>query len=431
MQEMYPMRNSALYLILTLMMVAFGFAQNYPSFPVGQYWQFPDARSLALGGAGSVSLDAPTAMFYNPAALTGIDHSVKGNVSLNLRKLEERRAYPLYDRFDGVTARGIYAINNNWYLRPEGTVAAAVPQSFLPGLTVAAGSFTEIDQNYQYLEEVRENEFGDALLAYNRIEFDGALQRYGLALAAPLPVLPDLSLGFQAGMLDGHLDYVREVNFVNGNQNDILQRVHRTLDNTPLVLSLGGVYRANERLTAGADVVLPYTVKYRAAGAEGVVLNEEIQYPLKLNGGFEYRARQELQARLNVDVGYEFWSQADYSSEIGGVVSTTQEFVDVFVIKAGIEHIFYNKIPFRVGMQYRNSYQTRGNTRTLLSAGTGFFGNNWKVDVAGAYSQYSYRYADLFNDEIYGGTRVPRNQKDDVDEYNLFGRISLTFFLDY
>ncbi|MEJ2634276.1 MAG: hypothetical protein P8184_03160 [Calditrichia bacterium] len=202
------MKNRPLILVLLLISAIFVFGQDYPSFPIGQYWQFPDARSLSLGGAGSVSLNAPGAMLYNPAALTQIQNPVEGALSLSIRKLDERRSFPLYDRFDGIVAQGIYAINNNWYFRPQGAVAFRLPFAGLNNLTFAAGSFTEIDQNYNYLEEVRQNIFGDSLVAYNRIEFNGALQRYGVAAAAPVDLLPGFSLGVQAGVLQGSLDNI-------------------------------------------------------------------------------------------------------------------------------------------------------------------------------------------------------------------------------
>lgn len=424
------MRNKIITLMVLITFAGIGFTQNYPSFPVGERWYFPDARSLSLGGAGSVSLSAPGAMLYNPAALTGISHSLVGEISLSNRKLEERRSYPLYDRFDGILGDGIYAINNNWYLQPEGAAAVSLPLKTIPGLTVALGSFVEVDQDYQYLEEVRKNIFGDSLMAYNRIEYDGTLRRYGMAIAAPLPFYPAVSVGMQMGMLKGSLDYLREVNFLKASLSDQVEQVSRSLDNTPLVFSLGAMYRYSRRISGGLDIALPYTVKYASGNQNNQKLVEEIKYPLRVNVGLEFRARQELQARLNVDFSYEFWSKDAYTSEIGGVIPTTQEFSDVYKLKVGIEHIFFNQVPFRVGMQYRNSFQVRGNTRTLLSAGTGFLGDNWQVDVAGAFSKASYRWPDLFDDALFGGDRS-NSSIDDVDETYFFGQISVKYFLDF
>lgn len=432
-----------MFLLLGIGMV---FGQSHTVFPIGNYWHFPDARSLSLGGAGSVSLAAPGAMFSNPAALTHMEHPLTAEVSLHTRKMEERRSYPLYDRFDGIVGQGIYAINNNWYIRPQGAVAFRLPLQSLPKLTVAAGSFPEIEQNYSYTEEVRDNIFGDPLVAYNRIKIDGSLQRYGIAVAGALPNFPDLSFGIQAGVLDGSLDYFKKIDSVSAKVEDmVFADVNRSLDNTPVVLSAGAIYRVNNRVTGGVDVCLPYTVKYSATTVTGETMTEEIGYPLKINAGFEYRAQQELQARLNVDIGYEFWSNVNYDvtglemisssslAPFGNVVFYNENFVDVYTVKVGIEHIFFNKIPFRVGMQYRNSYQKKGTTQTLLSAGTGFMNNNWRVDVAGAFNKVTYKREDLFSDKFYVDnpeTFQSRTDLDDVDELHFFGRITLSYFLD-
>ncbi|MFZ0390540.1 MAG: hypothetical protein WAN36_08765 [Calditrichia bacterium] len=403
-------------------------AQSYPFFPIGRYWHFPDARSLSMGGAGSVSLNTPGAMFYNPAALVQIPATAAAQLSLSGHKLDERRSYPLYDRFDGIIGKGVYAINNNWYFQPQGAIAVQLPGNVLPNLTLAAGSFTEIDQNYQYTEEVRQNIFGDSLLAYNRIQIDGSLRRYGIAVAAEMPNLPALSLGIQAGILDGSLDYDREIDWVRRDSSEIQAQTRRSLDNTPLVLSFGGIYRIHPRLSAGLSASLPYTVKYvdKEKGA-----NEEIGYPMQLTAAMEYRPQQELKARLNVDFTYEFWSGVEYKSNLAGNISSADNFSDAFVLKAGIEHIFFNHLPFRVGMQYRNSFREVGNTakfsQTLLSAGTGFSSANWQVEVAGAFSSATYRWPDLFDDAQFGGDRSA-SLIDDVDNSFFFGRLTLSYY---
>jgi hypothetical protein len=206
----------------------------------------------------------------------------------------------------------------------------------------------------------------------------------------------------------------------------------RTLENTPMMISIGSVYQANERIRAGVDVSFPYTVSYIARESGGE-LSETIKYPLKANVGLEYRARQELQARLNIDLGYEFWSNASYETEIGGNVPVSQEFSDVLKIKVGIEHIFYNRIPLRVGAQYRTAYLSTGNTQTLLAAGTGFFNEVWRVDVSGGFGRITYRWEDLFDDARYVNDPnfQSRTDRDSVDESTFLLLISLKFGMNF
>ncbi len=421
------MKYQVLTVLLVLWLLTPGWGQNYPTFPIGESWRFPDARSLGLGGAGTVSQAEPGAMLYNPAALTRIGDKLVLTFTLGGRKFEERRSFPLYDRFNGVIGNGIYVENNNWYFQPEGAVAIPLP---VAKAVLSLGSYLEIDQDYRYNEEVRQNIFGDSLLAYNQIEFDGGLRRYGAAFA--LPVIPGLSVGMQFSVLGGKLHYSRKISFVRQPEKSQAEEVCRTLDNLPTVLSLGTIYRFNERITAGLDVSLPYTVKYVAKGPEGENWQEEIGHPLRINAGFEYRAQQILQARLNIDFAYEFWSDVNYQSNVPTaiVVQPGRELTDVYKVRIGIEHIFYNQIPFRVGIQYRNSYLYKGQTQTLFSLGTGFFGDRWKVDVAGAVTKSTYKWPDLFDDRLFGGDRS-NSPTDDVEELTFLGRITLQYFLNW
>jgi len=426
------MMKKTFTLIIMLFMTTFLVSQNYPYFPIGQTWIFPDARSLAMAGAGTISLATPGAMIHNPASLTLIDRDLTIDLTLNARKLEERRSYPLYDRFQSFLLNSTYVINNNWYPDFQGGVAYWLPFGSTPWLIIAGGSYPEIDYQYSYREEVRENIFGDQLIAYNRIKTTGMLRRYGFALAATLPPLPRLSLGVQAGFLQGEANYQSEVNYIQGAERVVFADQSRELSNTPLILSFGSLYRFNERVSAGVDFALPYSVNFRTL-PEGIELSETIEYPFKLNAGFEFRARQQLQARLNVDVGYEFWSDKKYSSQIGGNIPSSQTFDDVFYFKTGIEHIFFNQIPFRVGAQYKTSYLARGTTQTLLSAGTGFFRKSWQVDVAGAFGRISYRWEDLFDDALFvdDPNFQSRIDLDTVDETTFLIMVSVKYALNF
>ena len=227
------MRNKFPVLIFVLMTTNFVYSQNLLHFSIGQPMQFPDARSLSMGGAGSVSLSAPGAILYNPAALTQINRTLVMDVSLFSRKFEDRRSYPLYDRFDGFLVNSTYAINNNWYHNPQGAVAYRLPITFLTNSTIALGTYTEVDQNYTYLEEVRENIFGDPIIAYNRLEINGKLQRYAIAFAFSMPKIQGLSIGVQTSLLKGSLRSEMNVNYVETSEKVVIYDLDGKLDNSP------------------------------------------------------------------------------------------------------------------------------------------------------------------------------------------------------
>lgn len=411
---------------LMLLLAGILFAQNYPAFPVGEDWQFPDARTLGLAGAGSVSNTTVAALMLNPAALANHPAGLDITLSPALRNLEERRSFPIFDRFGDINQYGIYVINDNWKPVIQGGVQYSFGATPIPYLkALAVGVFNEIDQRYDYEEDVRQNEFPDDPLALNTISFDGKLIRY--SLGAAFRVLENWSLGVQGGILNGDLEQTTAVSFVGGSSEDYSESSSRSLKNTPLVLSLGTTFQANPRLSVGGHLRLPYTVDYdvvesaTGAASQSDSYRESHEYPYQLTMGLEYRSQQILQARLNVDVTYEWWSAVEYERD---GQAQDPNYDDVFKIKAGIEHIFFNQIPFQVGVQYRTFFLDHRNTRLLFSAGTGFMGRNWEVGAAGGFCRVDYPYPDLFDDQLYGGDRS-NSLFDDVAESYFFGVITL------
>ncbi len=405
------------------------FSQNFIAFPVGEYWHFPDARTLGLAGAGSVSNSAIGALLMNPAAMAANKPGLQVNVATRARSLEERRSFPIFDRFNDINQFGIYAINSNWFANFQGGIQYNLDIASFPWLkSVAAGAFEEVDQSYEYNEEVRENVFPDDPLAINRIKFDGQLTRY--SFGAAFRIAEPLDIGFQIGILQGDLDQIRTISFINDDTRNRRENSFRSLDNIPLITSFGAVYRVNPYLSLGGQFQLPYSVNYDVNfdfGGDTFVpilpAKESIEYPQQATVGVEYRGQQALQARLNVDVTYEWWSGTDQQIATENP-DISNGLDDVVKIKAGIEHIFFNQIPFRVGVQYRTSFLERTNARIMFAAGTGFMGKLWQIDLSGGFSRLDYRFPDLFDDRIFGGDRSASNI-DNVEESFFFGMATL------
>jgi len=408
-----------LFLTLTIM------PQTYPVFPRGEYWRFPDARTLGLAGAGSISNFTAAAIVLNPAALSKNELRLNGQFSIGTRKLEERRSYPIYNRIDDIVEKGTYVINNNWEPITQADLLFGLNTPYLK--TIAIGMHEEMNQNYTYEEEVRENIFGDSLLAYNNLSYRSVLRIYGLA--AGFTFGEAAHAGLQVALLNGNLDKDSSVVFLQRGYTDIKLITNRELDNTPIIVSFGAIYDFSTRISAGANVQLPYTLDYRVKSPQtDIIGNESIEYPMQLTAGLEYRAQQILQARLNIDFTYEWWSNTTYKSDFFEGGEQKKKLDDVIAAKVGIEHIFHNKIPFRVGFQFRTTYLERSTSRTLLTAGTGFMGKNWQVDASGGFSSLDYLAADLFDDRMYEGDRS-NSPVDDVEETFFFGLLTLRFYL--
>ncbi len=402
--------------ILALLTVANG--QTYLDFPLGTRWGFTDARTLGMGGAGIASLGGSASLLHNPATLGLQSAGIQIQVHPTLRKLQETRAYPLYNRIDDVIYQSIYAANNHYYTTWQGGISWKPQTPILNRLVaVGAGIFTERNLDYRYTEEVRENVFGDSLLARNQITYEGTIRR--LTLGAAVRVVSWLQVGLQLGVLRGNMVHDSAISFYRGTHTDVRAIQNWDLQNTPVVFSTGALVTVTPHLTLGGVVQFPYTMQYQQLPANETV---ELDFPLELSVGMEYRARQELQTRLNIDFTYAFWSRT--TSRRGGMPYLPL-LQDSWVIKAGLEHIFFNRIPFRTGIQYRTSPRDRGTVRTAITAGTGFLGSGWQVDVAGGFSSLEYKYPDLFDDSLYGGSRVA-STLDTVHELQFFGRISLT-----
>lgn len=410
--------------------------QTYNTFPIGQDWRFPDARTLGLAGAGSISNPTGGSLSLNPAALSLNDRKLALQLSGAVFKLEERRSYPIYNRIDDVIQQGIYVINNNWHPYLQGDLLYRLNFSAFPYLkTIAMGVHNELNENYIYDEEVRENIFGDSLLAFNEIEYSGRLNRYSLGAGFTVPTGGQVGgmgfhFGFQVGILQGDLQKDSSITYYqSGFGEDVNFKRMRELDNTPVIASFGAIYDINERISLGSHVQLPHSIDYKLTDNDTLQSGtESIEYPMQLTAAFEYRAQQVLQARLNIDFTYEWWSQTKYQLEYSGNSIERKNFDDAIALKVGIEHIFHNKIPFQVGMQYRTLYRDRSQSRTLITAGTGFMGSNWQVDAAGGFSNLNYSYHDLFDDTMYGGDRS-NSPTDDVKEAFFFGQVTLRVYL--
>lgn len=423
------MRKLLALLFLHLIITANVFPQTYDTFPIGEFWQFPDARTLGLAGAGSISNPSGASLFLNPAALSKNESKLALQVSGAVTKLEERRSYPIYNRIGDVIEQGIYAVNNNWHPYFQGDLLMGLNIGAFPYLkAIAIGIHNDVNQDYKYEEEVRENIFGDSLFAYNEIGYGGKLNRYsaGAAFNAGMGI----HLGFQVGILRGDLHKDSSITYLqSGFGPDVNFSSQRDLDNTPIVASFGAIYDINERVSVGSHVQLPHTVDYKFTDNTTLQSGmETIKYPMQLTTAFEYRARQILQARLNIDFTYKWWSKTQYKFEYQNNSHTRENFDDAIAMKVGIEHIFHNKIPFQVGLQYRTSYRDRSQSRTLITAGTGFMGSNWQVDAGGGFSNLDYKHTDLFDDALYNGNRS-FSPTDDVEETFFFGMVTLRVYL--
>ena len=401
----------------------------------GEPMQFLNTRSLGMGGTGIADGTNVSDFLLNPALgvlnQTELSVSAKGHFN----KYQEDRSFPYYDSFGGFVDYGSYVFNENWYNNFSGTVNYVLPSDLIPDfpkISVALAINPFLDFNYDYVEEVRTTSFSDAILAYNKIQSDGTLQEISFNAAAK--VLDELALGMRIGMITGEIEQSSKINPIdNGLENIRLNETNKiSLESNPIKLNFGLYYQANEFLSLGSRISLPYTLKFQHDGLMETVDTsatyleiQNIDYPLSLGFGLNYRFTNVLLARLNFDFEYTFWS------DITDNLNPDLRFEDTYRIMVGIEHIFMDKVPFRLGFNYEPLRENNSITKTVLTAGTGIVFDNFTLELSGGISSLTYNQFDMYDNAIYGLASRGENALDRVETDSFFGSIELNYFIDF
>ena len=421
-------------IFLVLLFVNLSFAQraelNHFIMDYGQTFDFVSARSLGMGGsglAGGQSYDAPA---INPALLSRTSGVIAVAAGMWLNKTVEDRAFPYYDSFVGFNDYGSYAYNAYWKQNGWVSVQYRIPASLVRGLTVATGYVPFRSYEYDYREEVRDPvNKNDRLLGYNTMMQTGRLN--AIPLAVSYRIFNSLSVGAQVSFLLGNLEYKEMVNpkaseFQKNARN---LKIRKQLAATPLVADLGATYTVNPRLTVGAKVRLPYTVKFNRqfsdllADSSASLPAQQLDYPLTLGAGFEYRFENVLAAVINFDFNYRFWSQFKVDGQ------TPQSFNDSYQIKLGVEHRFFDRVPLRAGFLYETLPQSASFTRSVMTVGSGFVFRNVHVNMSGGVSNFKYYQDDLFPEDLYGLEN--RSDADRVRVTDFFVRLDCNYALQF
>jgi len=391
----------------------------------------PDARSIALG---RTQMTEPTGAFTgrtNPALLARLDHGV---VSLggSVLRLEESRAFPAYDSFDGFLVESIYAFNDEYQWQRGAGVATGLT---LAGFPVGFGfSVSPVrDFQYDYSEEVRDNNAftqpRDRLIALNEVQSDGWLDAW--TIGAGCSVREDLDVGVSLEFLHGHQDVlIRTIFEREGRQETSLVQMS-TLDGRRALV--GAAYHPNHRVSLaaswtaeigldgdalrGGDASRLFFLGQATDGTPGVG-RVVLTYPQEVKVGALYRPRARMATTVRLDANWTEWSAYRNS------LIESPGLNDVWDVRGGIEHVFYNGMPVRFGFRWAPSPVRDEVATTAFTFGAGFRVGPLRADLAFEVSNREYRYEDLFDDAVFGGTT--RRQKDLVqeDSSSLFGTLT-------
>ena len=425
-------------LILMFIFCTNSFAQqlemNFSRINYGYENQYMTARSLGLAGAGVAGDDASASIFLNPALAVYSKSWLNLNTGLSVYKLEEDRSFPYYDNFGGFVDYGSYVYNKYWYSQFYSVLTSRLPFDNLLGLSIATGFVPFQSFDYDYLEEVRSDYYGDALLAYNQISSDGVLNAipFNIAFKPVDKLLSDskISIAIGAGVkiLTGSINQLKKVETKTASLSglDYENKNKRDLDNLPVIPSAGIRIKIGDRFSFGSALRLPYDIKFinkiyetNALKDTAYTVDQKLSYPMKLSLGTEYRFQNILEARIFTDFIYTFWENFKDSE------TEDLNFDNTYDVRAGIEHIFFNKVPFRVGFDYGTLRESKNYSRAVLSAGTGIIMNNLQLDMAVGISSLVYRQADMFDNADYGMDSV--TDADRVRWNQLYVRIDVNY----
>lgn len=410
------MKKQIILILVILLLYSIGFAQranfNYSRMMYGHSYSSSSARSLALAGTGLAAGASTEAGLFNPALAALNKSSIAASAGLSFDRIEEDRSYPYYDTFAGFVDYGSYLFTKNWYPNAYGSLLFQLPVSFIDDLNIGIAYLPFNNFVYDYYEEVgnpnRTPEYKkDKILGYNTIQQNGRLDIIPLTIGMSL--IQDLSIGLQVGILTGDIDSTSSINPRDEmfTSEEIIQiknyeQRKKTLENSPIVTALGIRYQFDDFFTAAALLRLPYTVKFnsRYSSEQNPSLDmeylQELKYPMLIGVGVDYRFTNILAARLSFDLIYEQWSQFEDNRK------NDLLFEDTYSIRTGIEHIFWDKVPFRIGFQYNTMRESSDFAQSIISLGTGIVVSNLNIDFSVAISSFEYYQNDLFDDSIYG-----------------------------
>jgi hypothetical protein len=431
----------------------------------GEKQIFFNARSLALAGSGIAGGSPVHSTTLNPALIAKSTHQIEGSFSGYFYKNDEDRSYPYYDSFDDFQDFGSYVYNSNWYNDFAFNIIGYIPIPELYKIYIGLSINSLFDFNYKYLEEVRSTAYSDPLLAYNKLEAEGRIKEYACNLAAQ--IISRLSVGLHIGIIDGNISQKSEITNVDSSLSNIrqIEDNEMTLDGTPVNLQFGAVFDINPHLSIGTVIKLPMTLKYKnqfqilANDTIGItriidtdtlfssnlnsfvggkykyisstVSNQTLKYPMSLGVGLDYRFTNVLEARVSADFEYTFWS--DFEDDLNPKLN----FEDTYAFKIGVEHIFFDKMPFRVGFNYHSLKEKREYTRAVITAGIGMIFNKFQIDLSGGIANLTYNQLDIFDDEKYGFPNPARDENlqslpiDRVETSDFYGMIDIKYYLNF
>jgi hypothetical protein len=332
-------------------------------------------RSRAMGGAGAALAQGPGALVENPGALA-LAHGSQLQLSATLSRASENRFVPLFDTFDSYVDEQAIAINDHDYGSLNGGVV--LDRGWPGGMVVAAGVFDRLDPRYDYRDERRTTATTDEIVAERFISTTGMLRSASLGVAWPLPHRTSFgaAVHWYTGTITHRDALVPFASTVTGR----VTKLERKLSGTSF--GLGGTYQPDERLTTALSLeTMPFlNDDFTRWENDSIVsapnASTTLRLPWRVQGGWSYRPRNALRTTFAMDVAFTRWEK------VSDRIDPALDLLDTWDVRFGVEHIYYNTLPARIGFRYARSYEMREADRATLTFGAGYKLERFTLDVA-------------------------------------------------
>lgn len=367
------------------------------------------ARGAAMGSAGVAVYQGSAALVQNPAALALADPAGLIDLTLGLSHATEDRFVPLFDTFDSFVDETAIAVNRKSYADAQGGAVFKLPS--LP-LALGLGLFERYDFDYDYFEEFRDpspfSEIRDTVQELRTFTVEGRLRSATAGLGARL--YEDDSVSASVGLAVHHyfgtIDQERRQSSVSPPADSVAVRFTRlNHDLSGWAFSAGTLLQLNGRVDLGMAYERKSTLDgdrgsetttVRPSGTTTVsstVPDDDLEYPDLLRWGMTYHPRNQLRTAFTVEAVRALWSQVATSYRHEQVLGQSQGrgLRDTWDVRLGLEHVFYNGTPLRLGFRYLENYAERESARSIFSAGVGFPVGGFVLDVTGQYHRQTSR----------------------------------------
>lgn len=157
------------------------------------------------------------------------------------------------------------------------------------------------------------------------------------------------------------------------------EKMKRSLDGYSF--TLGVAAHVSERISVGLAFETPPQLSQDATfsvnGVTDSTASGDLDLPLRVQGGVTYHPRNTFQTTFAADLVYMPWAH------ITDTVLPDQNYEDSWQVRFGLEHIFYNKLPGRIGFTYGNSYALSQADIAVFTFGFGYLSGPVRLDLSG------------------------------------------------